>query len=176
MFKCALVKPIGLLSQHAAEEMALNGFRGVHVCVCDCEQNHSCFSMGLIVLCLWMCICLLHMLSYVHNSYVVTFELQLSCRSPAITLLVWLRGDGRRVMSVCLVCLLMPNQPPGPRLGHNLVSNPILHLGRNGIKPNPVYRFPLRSILNCIQLDLLVIYYKDAYYCINRYCETLRHH
>lgn len=36
MFKCALVKPIGLLSQHAAEEMALNGFRGLHVCLCVC--------------------------------------------------------------------------------------------------------------------------------------------
>lgn len=36
MFKCALVKPIGLLCQHAAEEMALNGFRGVCVLVCKC--------------------------------------------------------------------------------------------------------------------------------------------
>lgn len=33
MFKCALVKPVGLLSQHAGE-MALSGFRRVHVCVC----------------------------------------------------------------------------------------------------------------------------------------------
>lgn len=37
---------------------------------------------------------------------------------------------------------LMPNQPPGPRLGHSLVSYPLLHLGMNGIKPNPVYRHP----------------------------------
>lgn len=50
VFKCALVKPIGLLSQQAAGEMALNGFRGVRVCVCDCEKNRSCFSMCLIVL------------------------------------------------------------------------------------------------------------------------------
>lgn len=26
----------------------------------------------------------------------------------------------------------------------------LLHLGMNGIKPNPVYRHPSRSILNCI--------------------------
>lgn len=33
MFKCALLKPIGLLCQHAAEEMALNGFGGA-LCAC----------------------------------------------------------------------------------------------------------------------------------------------
>lgn len=37
---------------------------------------------------------------------------------------------------------LKPNQPPGPRLEHSLVSYPILHLGVNGINPNPVYRHP----------------------------------
>lgn len=55
MFKCALVKPIGLLSQHAAEEMALNGFRvclreSVCVCVsgCGCEKDCTCFSTCLL--------------------------------------------------------------------------------------------------------------------------------
>lgn len=66
----------------------------VRVSVCDCEKNHSCFSMCLIVLCLWLCICMLHMLSSVYISYVETFGLQLSFSSPAITLLVWLRGRG----------------------------------------------------------------------------------
>lgn len=45
---------------------------------------------------------------------------------------------------------LMPNRPPGPRLGHSLVTYPLLHLGMNGINPNPVYRHPYRSMLNCI--------------------------
>lgn len=40
VFKCALVKLIGLLCQHAAEEMALNGFRGPCVRVCVCVSMH----------------------------------------------------------------------------------------------------------------------------------------
>ena len=45
MFKCALVKPIGLLCQHAAEEMALNGFRGMCVCVFLSVCLCACFNM-----------------------------------------------------------------------------------------------------------------------------------
>lgn len=59
MFKCALVKPIGLLCQHAAEEMALNGFKGlcvcvflsVYVCAGDSVRALTC---GWFVLCLWV--------------------------------------------------------------------------------------------------------------------------
>lgn len=40
MFKCALVKPIGLLCQHAAEETALNGFSRLCTCVvCACSET-----------------------------------------------------------------------------------------------------------------------------------------
>lgn len=45
MSKCALVKPIGLLCQHAAEEMVLNGFRGLCMCLCVCVvRPHACFN------------------------------------------------------------------------------------------------------------------------------------
>lgn len=55
MSKCALVKPIGLLCQHAAEEMALNGFRGlcVLVCTCLCMYVKDCV-YALVELCLWV--------------------------------------------------------------------------------------------------------------------------
>lgn len=50
MSKCALVKPIGLLCQHAAEEMALNGFGGLSVCVGVCVhvvRLNACFNASL---------------------------------------------------------------------------------------------------------------------------------
>lgn len=75
VFKCALVKPIGLLCQHAAEEMALNGFRGSSVCLCV----SVCVCMYLLNFLLRLCkhaICM-HVLMYISYMYMGSLRVNL---------------------------------------------------------------------------------------------------
>lgn len=60
VFKCALVKLIGLLCQHAAEETALNGFRGprVRACTLVCVRLLECLCVAVRLQVHACCVCI----------------------------------------------------------------------------------------------------------------------